>query len=242
MVVPAPPVQFARRGALGMREPSVTIGDSTIVRRSLDDPDVRLMLAVRNGDGSAFEQLVVRYQHRLLAVIGHLTGSRDQAEDLAQEVFLRVFRARHTYTPDAKFTTWLFTIANRVVLNARRARSRRREVTLAPSNSDTGSQQPLANLALAASGLAPARQLDKMELREVVRAALEMLNERQRLAVLLNKFEGLPYAEIAQVMELSPEAVKSLLSRARVQLRLALEPYLAGGPEPPPHGDHAAPA
>ncbi len=88
------------------------------------------------------------------------------------------------------------------------------------------------HLALAASGLMPTRQLDKAEMRDVVRSALSVLNERQRMAVLLNKFEGMSYADIAQAMEMSPQAIKSLLSRARVNLRDVLEPYLDRGQRP----------
>ena len=92
------------------------------------DPDARLMLKVRDDDAAAFEELVLRYQGRLLAVLEHLVGKRDLAEDLAQEVFLRVYRARKRYQPTAKFSTWLFTIANNVASNAKRSLSRRREV------------------------------------------------------------------------------------------------------------------
>src|SRR5205823_8054696 len=93
---------------------------------------------------------------------------------------------------------------------------------------------PLDQLAVAASGQMPTRQLDKAEMRDIVRLALAELNERQRMAVLLNKFEGMCYADIAETMGLSPQAIKSLLSRARVNLREVLEPYLAGGHLGPP--------
>lgn len=199
----------------------------------LRDPDVRLMLEVRAGSAEAFEELVLRYQSRLITVFEHLVGQRDLADDLAQEVFLRIFRARHSYVPGSKFSTWLFTIANNVASNALRSRSRRREVHLAPRR-DTSMPEhdPLAELALAASGLMPTRQLDRAETRDVVRMALNQLSDRQRLAVLLNKFEGMSYADIAASMSLTPQAVKSLLSRARENLRDVLEPYLAEGQHP----------
>ena len=92
--------------------------------------------------------------------------------------------------------------------------------------------RPLDRIVIASSGTMPARQLDKAEMRDVVRLALESLNERQRLAVLLNKFEGMSYADIAETMELSIQAVKSLLSRARENLRETLEPYLEEGLRP----------
>lgn len=209
----------------------MVVSESTARRYALD-PDVRLMLQVREGSAAAFEQLVVRYQDRLVQLLDHLVGSRDQAEDLAQEVFLRVYRARGRYTPQSRFSTWLFTIANNVAANALRSRSRRREVALRPRESGPLPGHGMEDLLQASSGQMPARQLDKAEMRDIVRMALESLSERQRLAVLLNKFEGLGYAEIAEVMELSPQAVKSLLCRARCKLREILEPYLERGDRP----------
>jgi RNA polymerase sigma-70 factor (ECF subfamily) len=190
------------------------------------------MLQVRDDNATAFEELVLRYQSRLVTVLEHLVGSRDWAEDLAQEVFLRVYRARKRYIPGAKFSTWLFTIANNAASNALRARSRRREVNLESAGSGAVGVTPLETMVLASSGQIPARQLDKAEMRDVVRLALEALNDRQRLAVLLNKFEGMSYADIAETMELTPQAIKSLLSRARVNLRQVLEPYLQHGERP----------
>lgn len=207
----------------------MSISDSTAARYTLADPDVRLMIAARDDDAGAFSELVERYQHRLVTVLEHLVGSRDQAEDLAQEVFLRVYRARKRYVPGSKFSTWLFTIANHVAANAIRSRSRRPELNLNANESGPMGANPLDRLAMAASGQMPARQFDKMELRDVVQAAVSALNERQRMAVLLSKFEEMSYADIAESMELSIPAVKSLLSRARLSLREMIEPYLEQG-------------
>jgi RNA polymerase sigma-70 factor, ECF subfamily len=209
----------------------VVVSESSARRFALD-PDVRLMLEVRDGSATAFEELVVRYQARLVRVLEHLVGRREWAEDLAQEVFLRVYRHRQQYVPGAKFVTWLFTIANNVANNARRDRSRRPEVTLTGSESGALGVRPLDRLVQASSGAMPTRQIDKAELRDIVRMAMEELSERQRLAVLLNKFEGMSYAEIAHAMDLSTQAVKSLLSRARENLRQLLEPYFANGSLP----------
>jgi len=208
------------------------VSESSARRYALRDPDVRLMLEVRDDNAAAFEELMRRYQGRLVTVLEHLVGSRDQAEDLAQDVFLRVYRARKTYVPGAKFSTWLFTIANNVASNALRAKSRRREVNLEGRDSGPMGAHPLERMVQASSGQIPARQLDKAEIRDVVRLALEALNERQRAAVLLNKFEGMSYADIAQTLDLTPQAIKSLLSRARVNLRDVLEPYLERGDSP----------
>ncbi len=204
----------------------MAISDSTAQRYTAQDPDVRLMLLVRDDDAAAFEDLMNRYQNRVVSLMVHLVGRRDMAEDLAQEVFLRVYRARSRYVPGAKFSTWLYTIAHNVASNALRGLSRRREVNLVNRESGEFTGNPMDAKALAASGLMPTRQLDKAELQDVVKMAVAALNERQRIAVLLNKFEHLSYEEIAEVMQLSPAAVKSLLSRARSNLRDVLDPYL----------------
>ena len=206
----------------------MAISESTAERYTLADPDVRLMLQVRDDDAQAFEELMLRYQNRVVSLLGHMVGQRDLAEDLAQDVFLRVYRARKRYVPGAKFSTWLFTIAGNVASNALRTMARRKEVNYAPRPGDTGAHA-LEGAALAASGLMPTRQLDKAELREAVQQAIGVLNERQRMAVLLARFEHFSYAEIAEVMDMSPQAIKSLLSRARSNLRDALEPYIERG-------------
>ena len=181
-------------------QPTLSLSQSQPLRYELHDPDVRLMLKVRDGDAAAFEELVVRYQGRLLTVLEHLVGNREQAEDLAQETFLRVFKARERYEPGAKFCTWLFTIANNAASNALRSRSRRKEVGVPErANTDTSSFG-LDQMAKAASSLMPARIIDKAEAAEVVRQALETLGERQKMALLLSKFEGMSYQDIAEAM------------------------------------------
>lgn len=202
------------------------------IQYELHDPDVRLMLQVRDGDAAAFTELVLRYQNRLLTVLEHLVGNREQAEDLAQEVFVRVFKARLRYEPEAKFSTWLFTIANNIASNALRSRSRRREVGVPEGNGADSTPLSLDQLAKAASGAMPTRALDKAEQAEMVRSAVAVLSERQRMALLLSKFEGMSYQDIAQTMDLSVQAVKSLLSRARVNLKEILTPYIERGIRP----------
>ena len=210
----------------------LAVSDSSVQSYQQLDPDVRLMLQVRDDDAAAFEELVLRYQVRLITVLEHLVGNREQAEDLAQEVFLRVYRARKTYEPGAKFSTWLFTIANNVASNSLRSMARRREVNITADRSGETSSAPLDHMALAASGLMPTRQLDAVERAEVVRLAMESLNERQRMALLLCKFEGMSYGDIAESMGLTVQATKSLLSRARCNLRTILEPYVLEGTRP----------
>jgi RNA polymerase sigma-70 factor, ECF subfamily len=209
----------------------------TSAMMALRDPDIRLMLAVRGGDQAAFAELVERYQHRLVGIMSHLVGHPQEAEDLAQEVFLRVFRTRKKYTPKAKFSTWLFTIANNLALNALRDRQRRPVVPLEVRESGPLGPRPAENLAPTRDE-PPSHNLHQQELAEVIRRALDGLNERQRMAIVLNKFEDMNYADIAEVMQLSAKAVKSLLSRARGKLREALQGYIyMDGDPPPPSGE-----
>ncbi len=193
------------------------------------DPDVQLMLAVQQGNAAAFEELVRRYQSRLLTVLRHLVHDGDAAEDLVQEVFLRVFRARLSYVPTARFATWIFTIAQNVASNARRNRARRREVQVVSNGDSSQEIGGMESLAKDASAMMPTRIADRNEVGRVIRAAIEQLNERQRLALLLCKFEGMNHYDIAQTMQMSSNAVKSLLARARANLKDALEPYLQDG-------------
>jgi RNA polymerase sigma-70 factor (ECF subfamily) len=193
------------------------------------DPSTALMVRVRDGDAEAFAQLVSLWQDRLVTLFLHQTGDHATAEDLAQEVFLRVYRARASYQPTAKFTTWVHTIAGNVASDLRQRAYRRKEHGVPPSVSASSSGIGLDQIAVAASGLMPARQADRVELRAVVQRALAGLNDRQRMAVLLAKFEHCSYEEIAASMKLSVPAVKSLLFRARDQLRESLAAYLGGG-------------
>lgn len=195
------------------------------------DPDVDLMLRVKEDDAVAFDQLMRAYQARLLRVLRHIVGSESVAEDLVQDVFLRVWRARKNYQPAAKFSTWVFHIAHNVASNSLRDSKRRKEFQVASSEakSDTFS---LDQMAIASTGAMPIRKLDKAERAEMVQTAVQALNERQRMALLLCKFEGQSYQEIADTMELSVQAVKSLLSRARVNLKTLLEPYIQSGALP----------
>jgi RNA polymerase sigma-70 factor (ECF subfamily) len=190
------------------------------------------MLQVRDGNALAFENLVNKYQSRLVTVLQHLVSDRSLAEDLAQEVFLRIYRARQSYVPTAKFSTWLYTITNNVANNAIRKSSRRKEVNLTASPSGTMNVRPLDTMAKDKSSLMPARQLDRSEMSKILHDAIQSLSPRQRMAMTLSRFESLSYIEIAEAMGLSTQAVKSLLSRARVNLKEMLEPYVEAGHRP----------
>jgi RNA polymerase sigma-70 factor (ECF subfamily) len=155
----------------------------------------------------------------------HLVNSAEEAEDLAQEVFLRVYRGRKKYHPKAKFSTWLYTIANNLALNVLRTRQRKPTIPLNVRDSGPLGPRPAEQL-VQDRGAQPHDRVQNQELAAVVQKALETLNERQRIAVVLNKFEDMNYAEIADVMGLTTKAVKSLLSRARENLRVALQGYI----------------
>lgn len=223
--------------ALSRESPS----DPAAAAWELADPDVRLMLEVRQGSAAAFEQLVRRYQRRIISFLSQLAPP-EMAEDLAQEVFMRVYRAREGYRPGARFSTWLFTIAHNVASNAKRRQSRRRELQAAQNPADSQQVWSVDQMAQAPSGQLPARRLDRLELSEVVGLAMQTLNERQRTAVFLSKFESMGYQEIADTMQLTTKAVKSLLSRARANLRDVLQPYLETGHWPEQVGLNRSPS
>jgi RNA polymerase sigma-70 factor (ECF subfamily) len=217
----------------------VSRGELDVLERQLEarDPDVRLMLQVRADAPGAFEALVQRYQDRLVGILFHLVGSLEEAEDLSQEVFLRIYKARKGYRPRSRFATWLFTIANNLAAN--HLRGKRRKPALPMSGAAAGAD---AQAGGGFAGQIPGRertassQMQKVELSEMVREALRLLGEDQRMAVLLSKFEDMSYADIGGVMNRSPAAVKSLLARARNELRERLEPFVKDGDRRPGPG------
>ena len=184
------------------------------------------MLRVKEGDETAFAQLVLGYQDRLVGLFTNMFRDPALAEDLAQDVFLRIYRARAGYEATAKFSTWVFQIAHNLANNSRRYKGKRKETQFRGDESGSVSHKPDAAQVPEKSALMPVRQLDKQELQERVHAALETLSDRQRMAVLLHRFEGMSYADIGAAMDLTPQAVKSLLSRARENLRQVLEGYV----------------
>ena len=204
------------------------MADSAVMAAGpISDPSTALMLRVRDGDAEAFAELVSLWQDRLVTLFRHHTGDHATAEDLAQEVFLRVYRARATYRPVAKFTTWIHTIAANVASDLRQRAYRRRERGMPTRDSASSGTIGLEQLAVEKSAVVPTRRAARDELRAVVQEAIAGLGERQRMAVLLAKFEQCSHEEIAAAMRLSVPAVKSLLFRARDQLRTALAHYMA---------------
>lgn len=192
----------------------------------LADPDVQLMLRVVADDHEAFEELVKRYQDRLIGFFYHLLGDRTVSEDLTQDAFLRIYRARERYKASARFSTWLFRIAHNLASNQMRGMvKRKREVSLAVRSSGLQDVRMQERVLAEKSALMPTRQIVSREVQSQVREALDCLGERQKMAVLLHKFEGMSYEDIGNVMGLNAIAVKSLLARARGKLKNALEKF-----------------
>jgi RNA polymerase sigma-70 factor, ECF subfamily len=182
--------------------------------------DFELMERVGAGDHAAFRTLVERHQNAVIGTVAKMLGSPTEAQDISQQVFLRIWRNAKRYRPDAKFTTYLFTITRNLVFNETRRRSRKKEVS--SEEREEHSQHQIAD----SPDRRPDAELLQAELRQAVDAAIAALPETQRMAVILRRYDQLPYEEIAKVLELSVSAVKSLLFRARGTLRETLEGYL----------------
>jgi RNA polymerase sigma-70 factor, ECF subfamily len=188
-----------------------------------DDPEVALMLRVKRGDGAAFAELAERYGPRVFGFFCRQLGDRNEAEDLAQEVFLRLFRYRRRYQPRARFATWVFHVAQNVARNALRSHRRHPAIRLDPGAEEDGR---LMESLLSDRADAPWKPLERAETATVVRSAVAELAARQRAAVELHQFGDCSYAEVAAELDMSPKAAKSLLYRARNQLRDLLTPFM----------------
>jgi RNA polymerase sigma-70 factor, ECF subfamily len=183
--------------------------------------DVALMLRVKDGDLEAFEMLVTRHQHSVVGTAAKMLGSAADAEDIGQQVFIRVWKSAARYEPSAKFTTWLMTITRNLVFNELRRRRRTQQVSMEADEDATVQHQFVDEEAQA-----PSEQLLDAELQDAIDAAIASLPENQRLAIVLRRFEGMPYEEIAKVLKTSVPAVKSVLFRARAELKARLKKYL----------------
>jgi RNA polymerase sigma-70 factor (ECF subfamily) len=192
--------------------------------------DVQLMLDVKAGDDESFNLLLRRHRTPLVNFLFRMVRDSATAEDLAQEVFLRVYRARKQYSPSAKFTTWMFRIATNLALNSiRDNRHRKMETSIdAPVDDEESAPREL-----------PAREMRidehmvERDRSEFIRRAITSLPEKQRVAVLLHKYEEMDYGEIAGILDCSESALKSLLFRAYETLRVQLAPLVA---QPVRHG------
>jgi RNA polymerase sigma-70 factor, ECF subfamily len=186
--------------------------------------DAEIMLRVAKGDDAAFDYLVEKFRRPIISFMYRTTHNQGIAEELAQEVFLRVYRSRESYEASAKFTTWLYRIAtNLAVNNARDTKHERAEnqVSLDEPDEESGSTMDLADTRATVE-----QELLRDERLAAIRKVVESLPERQRMAVLMHKYQDMDYKEIAGVLKLSESATKSLLFRAYESLRESLKQYL----------------
>jgi len=186
--------------------------------------DADIMLRVKAGDESAFEFLVQKYRRAMIGFMYRMSHNAASAEDLAQEVFLRVYRSRASYEASAKFTTWLYRIATNLAVNyARDTRNERPEKTasLDAPDEETGTTMDVADSSLTAE-----QAIMRRERMSAIRAKVQALPERQRTAVVMHKYQQMDYRQIAEVLKLSESATKSLLFRAYETLREQLKDFV----------------
>ena len=189
------------------------------------DPHAKLMLRFKDGDEASFIELVNLYKQRVFAFAFRFLGNAEDAEDAAQEVFIKVYNAKDKYAPKAKFSTWLFTIARNTCLNLLEKRGRKG--LFVSLEEKTGPDEDAPALQIAdARDLPPAELLINAELAAAIKAALDSLPENQKTAVLLCRYDDLSYEAIAEVMNCSVMAVKSLLNRAKTGLKEKLSGLL----------------
>jgi RNA polymerase sigma-70 factor (ECF subfamily) len=213
------------RGLLTMRSATPYSDAQPVVARPLPAAsDADVMLRVKAGDDAAFEYLVQKYRRPMVGYMYRMCHNVAAAEDLAQEVFLRVFRSRGNYEPSAKFTTWLYRIATNLAVNhARDSRHERPENTVSVDEPD---QETGLALDLRDTSLSAEETILRQERMAAIRQRVQSLPERQRTAVVMHKYQQMDYREIASVLKLSESATKSLLFRAYETLRVQLKEFL----------------
>ena len=187
-----------------------------------DTEDVRLMRLVAQGDTVAFEKLIERHQSLVIGTVARMLGSNSDVEDIAQQVFIRVWKSASRYVPRAKFTTWLLKITRNLVFNELRRAKRRAHAPLQPEANVEEMQLKDE------SNPSPDASLLELELQEAIEKAIGELPETQRMALVLRRYEEFSYEQIADILNLSVPAVKSVLFRARTELRVRLGNYLKG--------------
>ncbi|HWD20304.1 MAG TPA: sigma-70 family RNA polymerase sigma factor [Verrucomicrobiae bacterium] len=192
---------------------------------AVDDPDAALMLRVKRGDLAAFEALVEKFKQPVVNLLYRMLHDLDEAEDLAQNVFVRVYQSAERYEVSAKFSTWLFTIARRLCLNEIRRRGRHPAESLEAGMDAESAPRQYEDSKV----FSPPAHFLQGELEEKIQEALDSLPEKQRLAITLCRQEELSYEEIAKVLDCSVSATKSLIHRGRETLKEKLKPYLQTG-------------
>jgi len=189
-----------------------------------DDPerDIRLMEKVRAGDMDAFRELVELHQQRVIGTVARMIGDPNDAEDLSQQIFVRVWKSAPRWEPTAKFTTWLYTILRNLVFNECRRRARHKTTSLDAATDDEDHPQQFAD----GNVKPPDTTILDAEMQDAIERAIQELPEAQRMAVIMRRYQDVSYEEIGEVLDLTVPAVKSLLFRARTDLREKLRKYL----------------
>lgn len=189
-----------------------------------DDPerDIRLMEKVRTGDADAFRELVEAHQQRVIGTVARMIGDPNDAEDLSQQVFVRVWKSAPRWEPTAKFTTWLYTILRNLVFNECRRRARHKTVSLDAATDSEDHPRQFAD----GNVKSPDTTMLDAEMQDAIERSIQELPEAQRMAVIMRRYQDVSYEEIAEVLELTVPSVKSLLFRARTDLREKLRKYL----------------
>jgi RNA polymerase sigma-70 factor (ECF subfamily) len=213
------------RGVLAMAGGSPRVEAETAAARPGEVlTDAAVMLRVKTGDDSAFEYLVQKYRRPMVSFMYRMAHNATVAEDLAQEVFLRVYRSREKYEASAKFTTWLYRIATNLAVNyARDTRHERPESTVSidEPDDDTGLTVDVPDTSLSAE-----EAIIRRERMSAIRERVQALPERQKMAVIMHKYQQMDYRQIAQILKLSESATKSLLFRAYETLREQLKQFV----------------
>lgn len=191
----------------------------------IQDADAALMLKFKEGDKAAFELLLDKYHNKIINFIYRFIREKTESEDLAQEVFLRVYRSAQDYTPKAKFSTWIYKIAKNLALNELRKRKLHRLFSLEGMLSTEEGEIPCQQIDN--NNISARAELEKQDLINAVEKAIDCLPANQKLAVILRRYDDLAYSEIAGIIGCSEPAVKSLLNRAKENLKEKLKFYVA---------------
>jgi RNA polymerase sigma-70 factor (ECF subfamily) len=192
-----------------------------------DAHDKMLMVQIANGDDEALRELIEKHQGAVYGTIAKMLGDPAEAQDLAQQVFIRVYRAAKTYRATAQFKTWMFTIVRHLVFNEHRRRSRGLFISLSPPENESGHGGMPSGLDLQDMvNKTPDQNLLQEEMLQKVDEAIRALPEQQRLAIILRRYDEFSYEQIAEILKTSVPSTKSLLFRARETLRVALQDYL----------------
>lgn len=189
----------------------------------LSDPDVILMLKFKEGSAAAFEEIIDKYQKRVINVIYRLVPDKHEADDLAQEVFLRVYNYAKSYVPKAKLSTWIYTITRNICLNEIR---RRRRTPVSLDQTQATDEGELKKELAVSEAKSPIEAISQQELEKIVKEAIGSLPFNQRMAVVLRRYEELSYEDIASSLNCSVSAVKALLNRSKEALKEKLRSYI----------------